>query len=38
MDKLEKIEQIIKEWDSKVVAEEEDFDYLCEISSVIEKE
>ena len=38
MDKLEKIEQIIKEWDSKLVAEEEDFDYLCEISSVIEKE
>ena len=38
LEKLEKIEQVIKERDSKVVAEEEDFDYLCEISSVIEKE
>ena len=36
--KLEKIEQIIEDWDNQITDEEEDFDFLCNILNVITKE
>ena len=37
LEKLDKIEQIVNEWNDSITESEQDFDYLCKIGEVLEK-